>query len=97
LLNADSSVSGFEQFYTTDGTTPTVDSTEYTGAISVNESTTIKVLATASDYNNSEIAVGQFRIIADPPPQVVFGTSASRFGPRISSGSRFGNDRQTGI
>jgi hypothetical protein len=47
LLNADSALSGFEQYYTTNGSTPTESSTEYSGAITVSEPTTIKVLAVA--------------------------------------------------
>jgi hypothetical protein len=43
-----SSTSGASIYYTTDGSTPTVDSTSYTGAIEVNESITLKAVAYTS-------------------------------------------------
>lgn len=42
-------------YYTTDGSTPTSSSIEYTGAIQINVTTTIKVIAIKDDYNNSSV------------------------------------------
>ena len=62
LLNADSALSGFAQYYTLDGTNPTTGSTLYTGPITVNSSLTIKVLAVATNYSNSNIASAAYTI-----------------------------------
>lgn len=43
-------------YYTTDGTDPTDASTEYTGAITIDRSMTIKAIAIHEDYSNSNIA-----------------------------------------
>ena len=43
-------------YYTTDGSTPTSSSTKYTGAISLTEAVTVKAIAIAEGYTNSEVA-----------------------------------------
>jgi hypothetical protein len=62
LLNADSALTGFAQYYTTDGSTPTTGSTLYSSPISVSVSQTIKVLATATNYSNSSVASASYVI-----------------------------------
>lgn len=62
LLNADSALPGFAQYYTLDGSTPTTGSTLYTGAITIASSKTIKVLAVATNYSNSAIASAAYSI-----------------------------------
>ena len=49
-------------YYTTDGSTPTTSSTQYTGAISVGSTTTIKAIAVASGYVDSEVATATYTI-----------------------------------
>ncbi len=57
-----SATSGAVLYYTTDGSTPTTSSTKYTGPITINENTTIKVLGQAPGCTNSEIAVINYKI-----------------------------------
>lgn len=55
-------------YYTTDGTTPTINSTVYTSAIPVSETTTIKAIAVASGYDNSEVAEATYTINSGSTP-----------------------------
>jgi len=48
--------SGTAIYYTTDGSSPTTASTQYSGAISVNSNETINAIAVASGYANSAMA-----------------------------------------
>ncbi len=49
-------------YYTTDGSTPTTSSTEYTSAITVSENTTIKAIATADGMDPSPVASATYTI-----------------------------------
>ena len=62
VSNADSALSGFAQYYTTDGSTPTTGSTPVSGPITVSSSLTLKVLAVATNYSNSAIASAAYVI-----------------------------------
>ena len=53
---------GASIFYTTDGTTPTAESTAYTGAISVTETTTIKAIGIKGE-DKSEVATSVYTIV----------------------------------
>ena len=55
-------------YYTTDGTTPTTTSTEYTSAISVNETMTLKAIAVKSGMDNSVVASATYTINLPPVP-----------------------------
>jgi hypothetical protein len=48
--------------YTTDGSTPTANSTVYSGPIAVSTSQTINAIAVASGYSNSTVATGAYTI-----------------------------------
>ena len=50
-------------YYTTDGTDPTASSTEYTGAINVSTTTTIKAIAVKDGNNNSAVATATYTIL----------------------------------
>jgi len=50
-------------YYTVDGTDPTTESTQYTSAITVSETTTIKAIAVKADYNNSSVASATYKIV----------------------------------
>ncbi len=61
--------SGATIYYTTDGTTPSAtNGTEYTAAITVNETTTIKAIAVASGYDNSAVAEATYTINSGTTP-----------------------------
>lgn len=49
-------------YYTTDGSIPTINSTEYTSAIVVNNTTTIKAIAVKDGLSNSDVAEATYTI-----------------------------------
>ncbi len=57
-------------YYTTDGTDPDESSNEYSGAISVNQTTTIKAKAYAEDMTPSSIATADYTITAIDLPDL---------------------------
>lgn len=50
-------VPGVTIYYTTDGTTPTTSSAQYTGPITIDSTSTIKAIAVANGYTNSAVGV----------------------------------------
>ena len=54
-------------YYTTDGTDPTKNSTEYTGAISVTQTTTIKAIAVKDGLDDSEIVSATYTLKCSSP------------------------------
>jgi hypothetical protein len=104
VSNANSGLSGFAMYYTTDGSTPTVASALYTGAIPVSTSETIKVLAVATGYSNSTVGSAAY-IISLVPTYSISGNvgvaSATIYYTGVSSGSTMadssGNYSITGL
>ena len=56
-------------YYTTDGTEPTAESTEYTAAISVTAAVTLKAIAVKSGMNNSAVASVSYTISSGNIPE----------------------------
>jgi photosystem II stability/assembly factor-like uncharacterized protein len=53
-------------YYTTNGSTPTIASTQYTGPISVVRTTTIRAIAVAAGWSQSPVADATYTIAGDP-------------------------------
>ena len=58
---------GAKIYYTTDGTEPTAESTEYTAAISVTAAVTLKAIAVKSGMNDSAVATASYTITVATP------------------------------
>ena len=73
--------SGSTIYYTLDGSTPTTSSTKYTGPISVAKTATINAIATATNYNQSNVGTATYTItlptVATPTFSPVAGTYTS--------------------
>ena len=55
-------------YYTTDGTTPTSASTQYSSQITVSSTTTIKAIGVKADYLDSDVATMTYEKVSPPSP-----------------------------
>jgi hypothetical protein len=61
-----SSTSGAVIYYTVDGSTPTASSALYTGPVSVSGTTTVRAIATRSNYLDSTVTTGVYSVTTPP-------------------------------
>ena len=71
-------------YYTTDGTTPTTSSTQYSGPISVNSTETIQAMATASGMTNSTVALATYTIQASGGSSPSYGSGFTSAGMTLN-------------
>jgi hypothetical protein len=67
-VSLESGTEGASIYYTTNGGTPTKDSTLYTGPIDIAQSTTVRAIAVKEMYTNSDVASLAYRIVTGPLP-----------------------------
>jgi hypothetical protein len=72
-------------YYTTDGTTPTTASAQYSTALTIAATTTVKAIAVASGYNNSAVSSAGYTISAAPPPTAAAPTVSPAAGTYTSA------------
>jgi hypothetical protein len=75
-----SATSGTTIYYTTNGTTPTTSSTQYTAPITVSTSETVKALAVKAGYTNSAIGSAAY-VISSTVATPTFSPVAGSYGP----------------
>ena len=68
-LTISCSTSGAAIHYTTDGSTPTVESDIYSAPISISESCTVKAMAVKLDMNDSEVSKIDITITPESGPE----------------------------
>ena len=75
---------GASIYYTTDGSTPTDSSTLYTAPFQITETSTIKAIATMSNYQNSSVATLDVTITAPTVETPVFAPVAGTYADSVN-------------
>ncbi|GHU25368.1 hypothetical protein FACS1894164_14490 [Spirochaetia bacterium] len=88
-ITLSTTTAGATIYYTTNGSTPTTSSTQYTAPISITADTTIKAIAVKSGMDNSSVLTAVYTIIlqsvATPTASPAAGTVASGTGITLST------------
>jgi hypothetical protein len=79
--------SGATIYYTTNGTTPTTSSTQYSGAITVSSTETIEAIAVATGYSQSALASASYTISQPTSSFAVSGTAVTLSAPGATTGN----------
>jgi Chitobiase/beta-hexosaminidase C-terminal domain/FG-GAP-like repeat/Bacterial Ig-like domain (group 3) len=86
-LTITDSLAGATIYYTTDGTTPTTSSTEYTGRISLSSTETIEAIAAATGYSTSAVITAAYTITISAPGFALSASPVSVSVPQGGSGT----------
>ncbi|MGA3130153.1 MAG: kelch repeat-containing protein [Terracidiphilus sp.] len=82
-LTITDAINGAVIYYTTDGTIPTTSSPTYTGAITLNKTSTVQAIAVAAGRSQSLIRFAEYIVTAqtaitwEPPAPITYGTPLS--------------------
>ena len=85
MLTIVSATEGAKIYYTTDGTTPTTASSEYTEAIKIEKNTTVKAIAVMDDMDNSPVATISIRFKVKVRGELVFHEYFAQFDSNINN------------
>ena len=72
LISIDCATDGAKIYYTTNGDTPTAESTEYTAPIEFTEACTIKAIAVAEGYLDSDVATATYSLYVEGEKSYTF-------------------------
>jgi hypothetical protein len=86
-LTITDALTGATIYYTTDGTTPTTSSTEYTGPIIVSSTETIEAIAAATGYSTSAVITAAYTITISAPGFALSASPVSVSVPQGGSGT----------
>ncbi|MDR2650667.1 MAG: chitobiase/beta-hexosaminidase C-terminal domain-containing protein [Clostridiales bacterium] len=91
-ITLSSSTNGAVVYYTTNGKTPTVSGTRYTQPLTITENVTVKAIAVASGYDNSDMVEYAYKIASAskagaPAANIASGTVSYGTAVTLSSGT----------